>query len=101
MIQQCISAAGHSVTPWYYRTSAGAEIDLILELTPDHRWAIEVKHSSAATPSRGFHIACDDVGAERRIVVHSGDLAWKSSANIEFLPVRTMMAELRAIGRRD
>ena len=96
VIQQCISAAGQGVKPWYYRTSAGAEIDLMLELTPDRRWAIEVKHSSAATPSRGFHIACDDVEAERRIVLHSGDLSWKSSVGIEFLPVRAMMAELRA-----
>lgn len=65
------------VAPWgaaasYYRTSAGAEIDLILTLPGGKLWAIEVKRSSAPALDRGFHIACADLQARTRFVVYPG-----------------------------
>jgi hypothetical protein len=32
---------------WFYRTAAGAEIDLVLEWSPQRRWAIEIKRRVA------------------------------------------------------
>jgi hypothetical protein len=66
-----------AVAPWgttanYYRTSAGAEIDLVLTLPGDNLWAIEIKRSSAPTLERGFHIACTDLKAKKRFVVYPG-----------------------------
>lgn len=58
--------------PYFYRSAAGAEIDLLLELPRRERWAIEIKRSSAPTVSRGFHVAADDLGATARFVVHAG-----------------------------
>jgi hypothetical protein len=57
---------------FFYRSSAGAEIDLVLELPKRQRWAIEIKRSSAPAPSRGFHVAADDIKATRRFIVHAG-----------------------------
>ncbi len=45
----------------FYRTSAGAEIDLLLALPGGKLWAMEIKRSSAPKVERGFHIACDDL----------------------------------------
>jgi hypothetical protein len=45
--------------------------------------------------SKGFHRACDDLKAARRLVVHAGDRVWKASNGLEYFPVREMMAELR------
>jgi uncharacterized protein len=66
-----------AVAPWgttanYYRTSAGAEIDLVLTLPGGNLWAIEIKRSSVPTLERGFHIACNDLKVKKRFVVYPG-----------------------------
>ena len=95
VISQLIAAAGSEVHPWFYRTAAGAEIDLLLELAPDRLWAIEIKHSTAPAVSKGFHLACDDLKPARRLVIHAGDRTWTGSNGVEYLPLREMMLELR------
>jgi uncharacterized protein len=56
----------------FYRSAAGAEIDLILQLPQQERWVVEIKRSSAPVLSRGFHSAAEDLQAHQRFVVHSG-----------------------------
>ncbi len=42
----------------FYRTAAGAEIDLVVDLQPTGRWALEIKRSVRhPEPARGFHMA--------------------------------------------
>ncbi len=58
---------------WFFRSSNGAEIDLILEFGSRRRHAIEVKRSIRdPRPAKGFHVACDDLGIERRWAVYPG-----------------------------
>lgn len=72
VIESLLAVAPPGTQPFFYRTSAGAELDLLLELPKRERWAIEIKRSAAPSASKGFHIASDDVKATRRLVVHSG-----------------------------
>ena len=72
IVENLIAAAPQGTSAYFYRTSAGAEVDLILELPKRQRWAIEIKRSSAPAVSKGLHIAADDVKATARFVVHSG-----------------------------
>jgi predicted AAA+ superfamily ATPase len=81
----------------YYRTAVGAEIDLLLELPGNRVWAVEIKRSSAPTVSRGFHLACDDVAATRRIVVSSANATFPMAGGIEHLPLLVLMRELLAL----
>jgi predicted AAA+ superfamily ATPase len=81
----------------YYRTAVGAEIDLLLELPGNKVWAIEIKRSSAPTVARGFHVACNDVAATRRIVVSSANAKFPMAGNIEHLPLLVLMQELLAL----
>lgn len=53
----------------FYRTGAGAEIDLVLELPGGELWAVEVKRSAAPTIGRGFHHAYQDLQPSRAFVV--------------------------------
>lgn len=57
----------------FYRTSAGAEIDLVLSLPGGELWAIEIKRSSAPTIEKGFHFACADLKPARQFIVYSGE----------------------------
>jgi predicted AAA+ superfamily ATPase len=78
----------------YYRTAVGAEIDLLLELPGNKVWAIEIKRSSAPPVARGFHVACNDVAATRRIVVSSANAKFPMAGDIEHLPLLVLMQEL-------
>ena len=71
----------------------------MLEFDPGSRWAIEIKRStSRPAPSRGFHTACDDLEAQRRIVVYGGTRAFAQPNGVETLPLAELMEQLRAKG---
>jgi len=71
-IDNLLAAAGHQFTAYTYRTHAGAEIDLLLERGAKPWMAIEIKRSTAPSLSKGFEIACDDLGITQRHVVYPG-----------------------------
>lgn len=73
VIENLLAIAPTATQAFFYRSSAGAEIDLVLELPKRRRWAIEIKRSSAPAASRGFHIAAEDLEATARFVVHAGN----------------------------
>ena len=68
VIEQLIAAAPQAQAS-FYRTSHGAEVDLVLEFKSGDTWVIEIKRSSAPTVSKGFHIAANDVKASRKLLV--------------------------------
>ena len=97
VLETLIGAAGGAACS-YYRTSAGAEIDLVVEKGGD-RIAIEVKRSSAPVPSKGFRIACTDLGAAAAALVHSGRESFPLGGGVEAVGARDAVAWLgRALG---
>ena len=72
VIENLLAAAPERTTASFYRTAAGAEIDLLLEIPGHGLWAIEIKRSLSARPEKGFHIACQDLQPDRRFVVNAG-----------------------------
>jgi predicted AAA+ superfamily ATPase len=71
-IDNLLAAVGTKFIPYTYRTHAGAEIDLVLERGGQPWMAIEIKRSTAPNVSKGFDIACDDLGLTQRFVVYPG-----------------------------
>ncbi len=95
VMENLLSAAPGWANPCFYRTSAGAEVDLVLEFSPSRCWAIEIKRSTAdPRAERGFHTACDTLGAERRLVVYPGDRAFPQANGVETVPIAQLMNEL-------
>lgn len=84
----------------YYRTAMGAEIDLVLELPGNILWAIEIKRSSAPTVGKGFHIACEDLSAARRLIVSSANTRFPMAGGIVHIPLLELMHELLALRQR-
>jgi len=78
----------------FYRSAAGAEIDLIVTLPGGRRWAIEIKRSLTPKVERGFHHACLELEPDRRIVVYPGDEAYPLGNGIEVLPLRQLGEQL-------
>lgn len=65
--QVCARLPAHA-SATFFRTAAGAELDLVIELD-GYRVGIEAKLSSAPRVTRGFWQACDDVGVHEAWVV--------------------------------
>lgn len=99
-IENLIAAAPFGTVPWFYRTRAGAEIDLLLQLPDQSLWAIEIKRTAAPRTSRGFELAANDLDAARRLVVYSGAEEFPLSATTTAAPLETAMAELAALSAR-
>jgi predicted AAA+ superfamily ATPase len=72
VIESLIEAAPDGTEAHYYRTSHGAELDLVLTLPGGKLWAIEVQRSPAPTLGKGFHSACADLNPDKRFVVYPG-----------------------------
>lgn len=94
VIENLIGAANGKARPYFYRTGAGAEADLVLEFAPGQCWAIEIKLSSAPTIDRGFHNAADDIAAVRRILVHKGKERFPMRGGIEAMTLLNAMNEV-------
>ena len=54
--------------PYFYRTSSGAELDLVLEKA-GKIIVVEVKASTSAKPSRGFWNAIEDIQADKKYII--------------------------------
>ena len=98
VIENLIAAAPFGTDAWFYRTRAGAEIDLLLHL-PDRRlWAVEVKRSTAPRAGKGFEIATSDIGADERFVVYPGREPFPLSATTTAVPLADLMMRLATCG---
>ena len=97
VIENLIAASPFGTDAWFYRTRAGAEIDLVLNL-PDRRlWAIEVKRSAAPRAVRGFELAANDLGAAERFVVHPGRESFPLSDTTTATPLVGLIERLEAL----
>ncbi len=97
VIESLLAAAPAGTEACFYRTAAGAEIDLLLTL-PGHNapWAIEIKRSLAPKLERGFHLACDDVQPSRRLVVYGGVERFPIAEGVEAWPLMDLCRLLAA-----
>jgi len=89
-----VAAQGQAVEASYYRSSAGAEIDLVLTWPDGTAWAIEVKRSLSPKLERGFHHGCDDVQPARRFVVYPGAERYALTPQVEVLGLLEMAQEV-------
>jgi predicted AAA+ superfamily ATPase len=94
VLENLITAAGPNASAYFYRTSAGAEIDLLLRWPDGQSWAIEVKRSLAPKMERGFYVACEDLQPSRQCVVYPGVDSFALSPAIEAVPLGELCRQL-------
>jgi len=97
VIENLLACAPHGSSAYFYRTSSGAEIDLLLDLPKRKRWAIEIKRSSAPSVSKGLHIAADDVKATARFVVHSGKASFPLAHGVQATTLTDLLQALAGL----
>jgi len=98
VIENLIAAAQGSskgdVQAYFYRTSGGAEIDLLLAWPDDRLWAIEIKRSLAPKVERGFHAACADLKPARKFVVYPGQERYRLAEDMEVISLAGLAQEI-------
>ena len=96
-IESLIASAPSGTDAHFFRTAAGAEIDLLLKI-PGHRrpWAIEIKRGLAPKIERGFHLACESVRPERRLVVYGGVERFPIADGVEAVSLGDLCGDLTA-----
>ncbi len=78
----------------FYRTIAGAEIDLLLDLPQKGLWAIEIKLGLAARPTKGFYNAIEDLKPDKAFVVYSGNERYPVSQGVEAIGLHEFISIL-------
>ena len=97
-IESLIAAAPHGTEAYFFRTATGDEIDLLLKLPGQRKpWAIEIKRGLAPQIERGFHVACDLVRPQRRLVVYGGVERFPIAQGVEALSLLETCDEVSAL----
>ena len=78
---------------WFWRTHAGAEIDLVV-VRGNRRLGFEVKRTSAPSVTPSMRIAAEDLRLERIDVIHAGKETFPLTANIRAVAARRIWADI-------
>lgn len=81
----------------FYRSSGGAEIDLVVEFPGSDTWAIEIKRSLKPKVTRGFHSACEDLHPDRKILVYPGDDSYPIGNDIEVMGFARLAGDMATL----
>ena len=91
VIENLLAAAHPRTRAGFYRTAAGAEIDLVLEVPGFRRpLAIEIKRGLAPSLGKGFHSAHADLAPERAFVVYAGSERYPVGESTEVIGLPEM-----------
>jgi uncharacterized protein len=96
IIENLLICAADKAHGYFYRTSGGAEIDLLLVWPDGSLWAVEVKRSLSPKVERGFHAACDDLAPVRKFVVYPGTERYRIAPDIEAISLAGLAAEVKS-----
>lgn len=85
IIEQILATLPPLGTAGFYRTAAGAELDLVVD-DGKRRIGFEIKLSTAPTVSKGFWNACEDLGVSHAYVVAPVPEPYPLAENVEVIP---------------
>jgi uncharacterized protein len=98
VIENLLAVAPARTVATFYRTSAGAEIDLVLEIPKRGRWAVEIKSGLDPRPGKGFRLACEDVKPAKSFVVYGGGERYPIGPGVEAIGLAQLARVLDALG---
>jgi len=85
VLEELIGLAGER-DAFYWRTQAGAELDLLL-VSRGRRIGVEVKYADAPAMTRSMHECIESLKLERLYVVYPGIESYALQPNVEVLPL--------------
>jgi len=86
VIEQIAAHLPEGASMSFYRTTAGAELDVVVEIGLK-KIGFEVKFSSAPKVTKGFWQACEDVGVTQAYIVAPVENGWTIQQNVSVIGV--------------
>jgi len=86
-LEQVIRLSWADRDAYYYRTHAGAELDLLL-VRHGKRFGFEFKHEDAPTITKSMHITTQDLALKRLWIVYPGEHRYVVSDRMEAVPLK-------------
>lgn len=80
---------------YFYRTSHGAEIDLIIEEGGEAIIAIEIKYTNAPKLSKGNYISFDDINAKYNFIITPESDTFFIKENIQIISLKNLISFLK------
>ena len=96
VIENLLAAAPDRTRAGFFRTAAGAEMDLVLDFPSGERWAVEIKWSRVPRTTKGFHLAREALAPDRCFLVGTGPGRYPVTDTVEAISVRELAGELLA-----
>jgi predicted AAA+ superfamily ATPase len=93
-VDQVIRLLGAERDAFFYRTQAGAELDLFV-IRGGRRYGFEFKHTDAPRPTKSMGIALDDLQLEEIFVVHPGERSYGLANRISAVALQDLSALVR------
>ncbi len=90
VIEQIIGLLPDGWSHFFYRTGAGAEIDLLLIDKKNRLIAVEIKYSASPRAERGFWNALEDLSCRKAFIVYPGEETYPSGKNTIILSVKEL-----------
>lgn len=87
VIEQIVNIISKKFRPYFYRTSAGAEVDLVIVKGDKPVLCIEIKLSLSPAPTQGFFNAMNDLNCKEGIIVYPGDDSYSIKHNVKVIPI--------------
>jgi len=94
VIEQIYALLPENSNIFFYRSNAGAEIDLLFFDKQNLPVAIEIKYSLSPAVSRGFWNAYEDLSCKRGYVVYPGNEIYPIGKNVFALPISELQTIL-------
>ncbi len=96
-LETLINAAPLNTSRGFYRTSNGAEVDLLLDIPGHGLWAMEIKRGAASKPRRGFYSACEDLQPVKRWLVYPGAETYPVGDGVQVIGLRALIGVIQRL----
>lgn len=97
VIEQILQNIPARTEATFYRTSAGAEIDLVLETPNNIVCAIEIKRTTTPVISKGFRLGCEEILPNHRFYVVPTTEQYPLDANTRAVNVEQLLTILTSL----
>lgn len=98
VLENLLNVAPPNTSSGFYRTSNGAEVDLLLDMPGHGLWVMEVKRGISSRPRRGFYSACEDLKPAKRYLVYPGSDTYPVGEGVQLVGLRVLAETIRGLG---
>lgn len=96
IVEQILNECSIKMIPaYFYRTSNGNELDIILQIAQKTIWSVEIKRSSAPKLSRGNKTAMADLNSSQNFIIYPGKDTYHVNENTQVLYLEAFLKILQ------